>query len=335
MKVAVADLRPNPFRHLDHYPIDAEKVARLRASIRDTSFWDNILARDQKGVFEIAYGHHRLHALQQEMPDATVDIPVRPLDDAMMLKIMANENGEEWGGQTLVDLDTILAVRQYLIEHPEALPQGVRDTLAKSGHETPGAKVIAGFLGGIWTEPKVKNVLDIIVPLEKGEIDEEAVRTIPTTSGGREFVRRMRKQPVPIQRRAAAEIAKEENKREAVKRVAERHKVPVPKTDRPTLEFEQHLSQAAQMARKLRGVVVDELWPRRAVLRQNAWDAFGGLSDLHALRTVLDRLFTVNPRQAAALTRRPRNAPPRPRRTLLLRAPTGRRRLKTRRTRTK
>jgi ParB-like chromosome segregation protein Spo0J len=68
----------------------------LVASIGQTGFWDNILARKKDDQIQIAYGHHRLAALRQCMkPNDTVDIPVKPLDDATMLKIMANENMDE------------------------------------------------------------------------------------------------------------------------------------------------------------------------------------------------------------------------------------------------
>ena len=45
MKVEVSKLKPNPYRRIDEYQIDKEKVAELKMSISDTSFWDNLLAR--------------------------------------------------------------------------------------------------------------------------------------------------------------------------------------------------------------------------------------------------------------------------------------------------
>src|SRR5438445_5406018 len=102
MKIAIRDLLPNPFRNLDDYPISTTKVAGLVASIKSTSFWDNILVRpspSRRNKFEIAYGHHRLKALHKtygEGSSRTVDLPVRDLDDATMLKVMANENATDW-----------------------------------------------------------------------------------------------------------------------------------------------------------------------------------------------------------------------------------------------
>ena len=44
-KFRVGDIQPNPFRHLDRYPIKREKVEALRESLRSTGFWDNVVAR--------------------------------------------------------------------------------------------------------------------------------------------------------------------------------------------------------------------------------------------------------------------------------------------------
>lgn len=58
-----------------------EKVNSLVKSIKQTGFWDNILARKNKaGKYEIAYGHHRLQALKKALgKSAVVDIPVKKM----------------------------------------------------------------------------------------------------------------------------------------------------------------------------------------------------------------------------------------------------------------
>src|SRR4051794_6896894 len=45
MKIDIKELRPNLFRHLERYPIDRAKVDALKRSIKDTTFWDNLLVR--------------------------------------------------------------------------------------------------------------------------------------------------------------------------------------------------------------------------------------------------------------------------------------------------
>lgn len=113
MQVKVRDLHPNPFRRIERYPIRREKVEALRESLRQTGFWDNVVARQEDGRVEIAYGHHRLVALQEEYgPDREVNVILRDLDDAHMLQIMAAENMEEWGTSAWVEMETVQAVLQ-------------------------------------------------------------------------------------------------------------------------------------------------------------------------------------------------------------------------------
>ena len=86
MKVQIKNLETNPYRDMENYPINEEKVQRLADSINQTGFWDNILARKQNGKIQIAYGHHRLVALRKVMkPTDEVDIPVKSLDEATMI----------------------------------------------------------------------------------------------------------------------------------------------------------------------------------------------------------------------------------------------------------
>lgn len=108
---AIKDIKANPFRHIERYPIHREKVAKLRESLRQTGFWDNVVARSRDGKAEIAYGHHRLAALKEEFgPSHKVDLIIRKLDDETMIKIMAQENMKEWESDAAVIHETVRAV---------------------------------------------------------------------------------------------------------------------------------------------------------------------------------------------------------------------------------
>ena len=113
MKVKVEDLKPNPYRNMEKYPIDREKTESLKISINETTFWDNILARKVDGEIQIAYGHHRLLALQ-ELGIKEIDIPIKPIDNSNMIRIMANENMDQWGMNPSTTLETVRATRDYL-----------------------------------------------------------------------------------------------------------------------------------------------------------------------------------------------------------------------------
>jgi hypothetical protein len=153
--VAIADLKPNPFRRLDEYPILREKVDALTESIDATGFWGTIVARPKGREFEIAFGHHRLVALQEGAGGKKqVEIIVRDLTNEDMLKMMARENMEEWGTSAWVELETIRSVIDAYgkgeIELPEVGKRGPRieTSLNSAKFYTRGS--IAQFLG--WTK---------------------------------------------------------------------------------------------------------------------------------------------------------------------------------------
>ena len=156
MLVKVRDLLPNPFRRIERYPIRPEKVEALRESLRQTGFWDNVVARRKNGRAEIAYGHHRLRALQEEYgPDREVNVILRDLEDAQMLQIMAAENMEEWGTSAWVEMETVQAVLQAFDEGRIELAEPsvkTRDSgmyRTASGHAY-SPKTVADFLA--WYE---------------------------------------------------------------------------------------------------------------------------------------------------------------------------------------
>ena len=165
-KFKIEDIQPNPFRHMERYPIAKEKVEELRVSFRETGFWKNIVARlNEDGKPEIAYGHHRLEALTLEYNEGTkVDLIVEDLSDEHMIKIMADENMDVWGSDFSVVLETINSVVQayadgkILLDEPQGrkeswryAPFFVQGDIPDHGLRCPyTAGTIAKFLG--WWE---------------------------------------------------------------------------------------------------------------------------------------------------------------------------------------
>jgi len=185
---AVKDIQPNPFRNIDHYPIDKERVQELRESLRATGFWDNVVARMVNGKPEIAYGHHRLAALKEEYKQTyQVDLIIKDLDDKAMIKIMANENMEEWKHSAETIMETVRAVvsayAEGLIElsalhektsknriryAPSFIIGDARDAIPSIDNEKPyTVESLADFLD--WHEPKgdpKRKLKDAVLALE-------------------------------------------------------------------------------------------------------------------------------------------------------------------------
>jgi ParB-like chromosome segregation protein Spo0J len=204
VKVQIKDLKPNPFRNIEHYPIDQAKVEALAASIGQTGFWDNILGRKQGDHVQIAYGHHRIAALKKAMKlTDTVDIPVKELDDATMLKIMANENMEDWKTSPGVIDETVKAAKGFLEAHPEEILILSVDKSRKPGEVN--VRIIAEFLG--WPPERVRYAIDRLGLIDEGIVEPEAVRALPTERAARDFVKAVKQfKPTPSQQKKAAEV---------------------------------------------------------------------------------------------------------------------------------
>lgn len=198
MKVKLKDVHPNPFRNMERYPIHKQKILQLKNSIQSTDFWDNIVARKREGGgIEIAYGHHRLAALN-ELYSGTKEFNwiVRDLDDDEMLKIMAHENLDEWGHDSAIERETIRAVveaygrGQISLGKPpkstnqNALRYAPRFCMEKHGVATRSlslserrvnpytADTINAFLGGTMSANTIKFTLQALCLVERGHLKE-------------------------------------------------------------------------------------------------------------------------------------------------------------------
>jgi len=227
MKVKISDLKPNPFRDIAHYPIDQSKVESLINSIKETGFWDNILARQTKNGIEITYGHHRLEALKKALGEsAEVDIPIHDLSDDTMLRIMAEENNDLYAISISVVDETIRQVKKYL-ENGHPLKMMTIPSLSHSGQTAPFkafsglpipkkadrrcsiiALQIADWLGKNWSAIRIYEAILRIQDEEGGNLDRQAIESLPSLTHGDQFRKVVKKHRLtkPQQRRVAKRI---------------------------------------------------------------------------------------------------------------------------------
>jgi hypothetical protein len=202
MMIKVAQLKPNPYRNMRNYPVDKEKVAALSASITETEFWDNIIVRPAKenGCYEIAYGHHRLVALQR-LSIKEIDIPVKNLSDEQMIRIMANENMHEWQHNPKVITMTIRQVKKFLdkkiakykdledFHTDESISMNLfasNSQFQKVKKEGVGRDTILKFLGDPWKLWMVQDALTTMEVLDEGLITNKDLDSIDGMTTARE-----------------------------------------------------------------------------------------------------------------------------------------------------
>lgn len=141
-------IRSNPNRNLEKFPCIPTKKARLKESIKETGFWDNIMVRPKGNMIdgvevkstedinkimkakktdrvwfevEIPSGHHRVEAIQEMNADSAwpsieeAELPVKFISDDHMLKMMIHENNAEYGGSVMTQIESVEQVYRTLL----------------------------------------------------------------------------------------------------------------------------------------------------------------------------------------------------------------------------
>jgi hypothetical protein len=221
--VKLSQLRPSPYRDLNSYPLEQARIDALQKSIQETGFWENLQARPdptEKGVYQIASGHHRLAAARAVLgEDYEHKIEVGNYGDLQMLRMMAHENSEEYGstpGHVMLCTKQARALitakmKQYqtlglestaatdhakrkkgskAIEEPTDDLSILRDLFSshegnyqKSRAAGPGWIVIEKYLQGALGERQIKTALKVLnVSEELGVAPDELIDTTENVS---------------------------------------------------------------------------------------------------------------------------------------------------------
>lgn len=214
MKIKTNLLKPNPYRNLDRYPVDRAKIETLKKSIEETEFWDNLLARKSGGEYQIAYGHHRLVALQ-ELGIEEIDIPVKEISDFQMVKIMANENSIQYGADPSVILETVRASRDFLNaelakydswdeleQYPDepirVLFTNIKGDWKKCKQSGVGRETILKFLGDGWKQWQIQDAITI---LKDEDVDLSIVDEFTNITTAIAFNKAAKNLNVPVEER--------------------------------------------------------------------------------------------------------------------------------------
>jgi len=275
MKVKIKDLEANPFRDIKNYPIDQGKIESLAKSINQTGFWDNILARKNNGKIQIAYGHHRLVILKKEFnPDHIVDIPVKDLDDATMIRIMVNENMQEWDTTPTIIDEAVRVTYEYLknqfclgkinthkrgaiatVFKELPIPTKMENDPENGYRMSPLAKQISNWLNGNWNEYRVYSSLERLKLISEGILDKEAVEKLPTEKSARHFtstVKRLKDVTPEQQRRAAEKIIEHQDfGQQSVQEAIIEEKYPYEEKEKKEREFAGFIEECSRLINTL------------------------------------------------------------------------------------
>lgn len=157
--VQLSDIVANRYRQIDRYRISEDKIEALIQSYENSGFWDGSLqARPhptKSGKVEIAFGHHRIEAAKRAKLQE-VGLVVAKRSDADMLRMMADENREEFKGDHLVAIETVAATIEAFGRGEIELEQLEPQTKVSAKYDFPNGKsyslsTVARFLS--WIKP--------------------------------------------------------------------------------------------------------------------------------------------------------------------------------------
>jgi hypothetical protein len=201
MKVKIKNIKPNPFRKIERYPIREEKVQALIKSFEATGIWPVILGRQVGSYIEIPFGHHRKAAWERLFkPNDEIEITPQVLSDTDMLKMMAHENMEEWGTSAIVEIETIAAVVEAYAEGKielNGLPKDTRKSAIRYAPSYVSGRLqescdrpytlnsVASFLGWVYDNGKpfnkVGTSLAALQLIEEGILTTDHFEGLKTT----------------------------------------------------------------------------------------------------------------------------------------------------------
>jgi len=142
VNVPISNIQSNPFRNLDSYPFVEHKLSTLQRSISDMGLWEGVIAREYKGNYQIAFGHHRVEAAKRS-GIGSISLIVKNLSDKEMMQMMGRENLEDYNADFLCMLETYEAAEKFLEKSMS------NDGLCSAEHKSIQPIEIAKLLG--WT----------------------------------------------------------------------------------------------------------------------------------------------------------------------------------------
>src|SRR6266702_1344341 len=152
MKVKLRNIDPNPYRHMERYPIRRDKVEALKESITTTEWWSNVVARPSPEI----PGHVQL-AKEFGVTHDTI------------WKVVA---GKSWTARSRPAGAKFRIAPSFVVTETDEFPEGTDFSKAYTTQD------IADFTG--WVQPsdksyqwKVQNALEVLEVIEVGLLTED------------------------------------------------------------------------------------------------------------------------------------------------------------------
>jgi len=212
MQIKVSDLKANPFRRIDKYPIDRAKVDALKISIGISDYWGTIPVRKVEDGYEIPFGHHRVAALR-ELGIEYIEAQVKDFTDERMLHMMAEENMHVYKSDPRIIIETVSVAKEFIDaelakygswEEFRSAKNSIQisdsHAFANLKRQGSGRNIITAFLGANWKPWMVEQSLRIT---KDENIEIKAIEKFPTLQQARAFREEVNRHGIPKEEQEA------------------------------------------------------------------------------------------------------------------------------------
>jgi len=220
-KIQIKEIIPNKYRGIKQYPIDQEKVNYLKESFKKTGMWIGIVGRKaENNKIEIAFGHHRKEAAKQ-LGYKEIDVDVRKISDADMIRMMADENMDRKINSAVIN-QTVMSAKQFL---EKAISDPIKSEFdwlferkedkTKAINKGVGEQHLMKFLGKEWQ----RNINIALRTINDKKIVAEAVEVFEKPAHADKTRAMLKKHNVPVekQKEVTEKIKKKVEKAPAAK----------------------------------------------------------------------------------------------------------------------
>ena len=189
MKIALSELKPNPFKvGINSGKLNEESIAKIRSNIKELGLMGSLPVVKRGESYHLVAGHHRVEALKREFgKNFQIEVVVHNYNDDQLLRGMVIENLTQRSDEILEVTDNLNLIRKHLKDDCSTVEQSSKkkDKLGRENRqiEIGSIRHIASWLNQ--NDYEVMSVGRISTYLHIGDnLDKSLLKTVKVNEGG-------------------------------------------------------------------------------------------------------------------------------------------------------
>ena len=138
----------NPWRNLEDFPLEQNRLDALKASMADTGVWPRIMVREVGGRYQQVFGHHQFDVMEDFGIDKA-DVFITDMTDLEMKQALGHENGDGTASSFSNVVNAVMVARDHI---EMTVLQPIIDALGDEAFEITEEKVDPVCVNAYWRE---------------------------------------------------------------------------------------------------------------------------------------------------------------------------------------